>query len=184
MATVQQKLMTVEEFEKLPDPPDGSKLELVRGEIVVMPPPKARHGICCSRVGRLLGNHVDTQTLGWVTTNDTGVILERGPDTLRRPDVALWSITRQPTMPEGYFEIPPDLVVEVLSPGDRRGDVRAKVKEYLLHGVPLVWLVDPEARTVTVYQGNLRGTEFDEADVIDAGPVLPGFSCKVADLFG
>jgi Uma2 family endonuclease len=86
-------------------------------------------------------------------------------------------------MPEGYFEIPPDLAVEVLSPGDRRADVRAKIREYVFYSVPMVWLVDPEARTVTVYRGSMRGTELDEADDLDGGDVLPGFSCKIADFF-
>lgn len=62
--------------------------------------------------------------------------------------------------------------------------MRAKIKEYLFYGVPLVWLVDPETRTVTEYRGTMRGTELDEADTLDGGDVLPGFSCKVAELFG
>lgn len=167
----------------MPDPADGSRLELVRGEVVAMPPPKAKHGICCSQIAWLLKTHVLPKKLGWVTSNDTGVVLERGPDTVRGPDVAFWSIERQSEIPEGYFEIPPDLAVEVLSPDDRRKDVRGKIKEYLFYGVKLVWLVDPEARTATVYRGKPSGTELDEADTLDGGDVLPGFSCKVADLF-
>ncbi|HUR54737.1 MAG TPA: Uma2 family endonuclease, partial [Gemmataceae bacterium] len=159
------------------------RLELVRGEVIVMPPPQARHGICCSRIDRRLGNFADAQKLGWVTSNDTGVVLERTPDTVRGPDVAFWSIARQPAMPEGYFEIPPDLAVEVLSPGDRRTDVRAKIREYVFYSVPLVWLVDPEARTVTVYRGSMRGMELDDTMDLDGGDVLPGFSCKVSDFF-
>jgi Uma2 family endonuclease len=183
MATVGTKLITIEEFEKIPDPPDGSRLELVRGEVVVMPSSKARHGVICHRISRLLGNEVDPNKLGWVTTNDTGVILERDPDTMRGPDVAFWSIVRQPALPAEYFEIPPDIAVEVLSPEDRRKEVREKIKEYLTHGVKLVWLVDPETRTVTVYQGSFRGTELDESDTLTGGDMLPNFSCKVSDLF-
>jgi Uma2 family endonuclease len=183
MATAATKLITIEEFTKMPDPADGSQLELVRGEIVVMPLPKGKHGIYCSRIARLLGNVVEPAKLGWVTTNDTGVILERDPDTMRGPDVAFWSITRQPAMPDDYFEIPPDIAVEVLSPDDRRSKVREKIKDYISNRVRLVWLLDPETRTVTVYHGSLRGTELDEADTLTGGDVLPGFSCQVADLF-
>ena len=105
-------------------------------------------------------------------------------DTLRGPDVAFWSIARQPEQPEDYFLIPPDIAVEVQSPDDRRKDLRAKIKEYLFYSVPLIWLVDPETRTVTVYQGSMRGIELDESDTLDGGNVLPGFSCKLlADLF-
>ena len=183
MSTVLQPPVTVADFERMSDPDDGSKLELVRGEVVVMPPAKGRHGICCSAIAWLLNNFVRPAKLGWVTTNDTGVVLERGPDTVRGPDVAFWSVARQPAMPEGYFEIPPDIAVEVLSPNDRRADVRAKIKEYVFYGVPLVWLVDPETRTVLVYRGSMRGTELDETAALDGSDVLPGFSCKVADLF-
>jgi Uma2 family endonuclease len=183
MSVAQQPPITAEEFAKMPDPPDGSRLELVRGEVVVMPPPKGKHGIACSRVNRFLGNHVEPNKLGWVTSNDTGVVLERKPDTVRGPDVAFWSITRQPEQPEGYFLIPPDLAVEVQSPDDRRKDLRAKIKEYLFYSVPMIWLIDPETRTVTVYQGSMRGDELDESDTLDGGDVLPGFSCKVSDLF-
>jgi Uma2 family endonuclease len=78
MSTVLHPLVTVAEFERMPNPGDGSKLELVRGEVVVMPPAKGKHGIVCGRIGRFLGNHVEPTKLGWVTTNDTGVLLERG----------------------------------------------------------------------------------------------------------
>jgi Uma2 family endonuclease len=184
MSATSRALVTIAEFERMPDPPDGSKLELVRGEIVVMPPPKGKHGIICQRIARFLGNHVEPAKLGWVTSNDSGVILERGPDTLVGPDVAFWSITRQPAAPEGYFEIPPDLAVEVLSPDDRRKAVRNQIKSYLTNSVRLVWLVDPETRTVIVCaKGTPRGVEYDEADTLDGGDVLPGFTCKVADVF-
>jgi Uma2 family endonuclease len=184
MTTTTRRLITAEEFARMPDPPDGSSIELVRGEIVQMPPPKGKHGVCCSQIVWLLKNYVTHAKLGWVTANDAGVLLERDPATVRGPDVAFWSIARQPAIPDGYFEIPPDLAVEVLSPDDRRGDVRAKIKQYIFYGVPLIWLVDPEMRTVLVYRGTPRGGELDEEDTLDGGEVLPGFACKVAELFG
>lgn len=154
----------------------------MKGVIVVMPPPKARLGLTQMRIGWLLMNHVDPNRLGWVVT-ESGTILDRDPDTVRGPDVAFYSIARQPTPPDDYFEIAPDLAVEVLSPGDRRGAVRDKIREYIAAGVRLVWLVDPETRTVLVYRGSLRGTEFDESDAIDGGDVLPQFTGRVADFF-
>ena len=183
MSIAQHSHLTAEEFAKMPDPADGSRLELVRGEIITMPPPKGKHGIVCSEVAWVLKNFVKPRKLGWVTTNDTGVVLEKEPDTVRGPDVAFWSIARQPEQPEGYFLIPPDLAVEVQSPDDRRKDLRAKIKDYLSYSVPLIWLVDPDTRTVTVYRGSMRGVELDESDTLDGGDVLPGFSCKVAELF-
>lgn len=183
MSTVQPAVLTLAEFERLPEPPDGSRLELVRGKVVSMPPPKGKHGVVCAQLAWLLSNFVRPRRLGWVTTNDTGVVLGRDPDTLRGPDVAFWSLTRQPLLPDGYFLIPPDLAAEVLSPDDRRADVRAKIRDYVAAGVPLVWLVDPEARTVTVYRGSMRGTEYDEADTLEGGEVLPGLTLPITDLF-
>lgn len=101
---------------------------------------------------------------------------------MRGPDVAFWNIKRQPKLPEDYFEIPPDIAVEVLSPGDRQ-NVREKIKDYVKNGVKLIWLVDPDTRTVTVYQGSLRGSELDEADTLTGGDVLPGFTCLVSEMF-
>src|SRR6516164_5404508 len=82
MASVAQKLITAEEFALMPEPSDGSQQELVRGAIVTMPPPKGRHGACCSRVDRRVGNFVEANNLGHVCANDTGWILERDPDTV------------------------------------------------------------------------------------------------------
>jgi Uma2 family endonuclease len=182
MSSLLTPLLTAEEFGRLPDPPDGSKQELVKGVIVTMPPPKAIHGIVQSRIDRKLGPFIDERRLGWIVT-ESGTVLDRDPDTVRGPDVAFYSITRQPTVPEDYFEIAPDLAVEVLSPDDRRSRVRAKIREYIAAGVRLVWLVDPETRTVLEYRGSLRGTEYDEADTLTGADVLPEFSCRVADFF-
>ena len=184
MSAVLTAPMTIAEFEAIPDPEDGSKLELVRGEVVVMPSPQGRHGIICAQIVFLLLCVCRPKKLGWVASNDSGVILERDPDTLRGPDVAFYSIERQPTLPDAYFEIPPDLAVEVLSPSDRRRAVREKVMDYLTNGVSVVWVVDPDAHTVTVYSaGSTRGTELGETDTLTLETVLPGFVCPVADLF-
>ena len=134
MATVSQRLITAEEFARMPDPPDGSQQELVQGMIVTMPPPGGRHGACCSRIGRRVGNHVDDHGLGTVTSNDTGFITERNPDTVRGPDISFWKKARLPEVPEGYIEIPPDLAIEVVSPNDHYSRVQKRVRHFLSHG--------------------------------------------------
>jgi Uma2 family endonuclease len=185
MSTVQQpRLLTAEEFSRLPNPPDGSEQELVRGVIITMPPPKGRHGVVCSRVNRLIANFAEEKKLGIVTSNDTGVILERDPDTVRGPDIAFWNKDRQPEVPEVYFELPPDLAVEVLSPDTNRRKLREKIKEYLFAGTKLVWVVDPEERSVTICRGPDEGKVLFEAALLDGDEVLPGFRCEVAELFG
>jgi Uma2 family endonuclease len=178
-----QKLITAEEFAQMPDPPDGSQQELVRGVIVTMPPPGARHGECCFEVILRIGTFVKSHKLGKVFTNDTGFISERDPDTVRGPDVSFWSRDRLPESPTGYIDIPPDLLVEVVSPGDHFTRVQKKVLHYLSRGVPLVWVVDPEDRSVTVYRPGKQATILEEGDTISGEAALPGFSCPVRELF-
>src|SRR5687767_12437835 len=130
MPAVLDKLVTAGEFAKYPEPLDGSQEELLRGEVIVMPPPKGRHGLIQVQIAYLLKCVVTPKKLGWVTV-ESGVVVERDPDSVFGPDVAFWSIARHPNRPEGYFEIPADLVVEVLSPDDRRKHVREKIKGYV-----------------------------------------------------
>lgn len=182
MATVAKKLITAEEFGRMPNPADGALQELVRGEIVTMPPPKGRHGFCCSKADRRVENFVDDHNLGTVVCNDTGFIMERDPDTVRGPDISFWSRQRLPVLPEEYIEIPPDLAIEVISPSDVFSQVQRRVREFLASGVRLVWLIDPANRTVTVYRKGEPVQEFEESDTLTGEEVLPGFACKVADL--
>lgn len=183
MSTVTEKLITAEEFARMPDPADGSQQELVRGVIVTMPPPRGRHGACCFLVAHRLGEFVLANKLGTMFTNDTGFITERDPDTVRGPDVSFWSRERLPEIPEEYIAIPPDLVVEVVSPGDHFSRVQKKVLHYLTRGVPLVWVVDPEDRSVTVYRPGKQATILEEGDTISGEEALPGFACPVRALF-
>jgi Uma2 family endonuclease len=183
MATVGQRLITAEEFMKMPDPPDGSQQELIRGVIITMPPPMGRHGVCCMKVGFTVYSFVSANKLGHVTSNDAGFISERNPDTVRGPDVAYWNSARVREVPEGYFEVPPDLAVEVVSPNDTHLRVQEKVRHYLTHGVRMVWVVDPELRIVTVYRSKELARTLEETDTLSGEDVLPGFRCRVADLF-
>ena len=182
MATTATRLLTAREFMEMPPPSDGSKQELVRGEVVTMPPTQQEHGLVQVQIARLLKNFVAADKLGWVGS-ESGVRLEQGPDTVRGPDVYYYSLARMPERPKGYSDVPPDLAVEILSPSDRRGAVREKVREYVTAGVRLVWVVDPETKTAMVYAGGMRGTEMDEADTITGGDALPGFACRVAEFF-
>src|SRR5687767_57830 len=92
MSTVASKLdrlFTIEEFARLPD--DGTPRELVRGRIISMPPPKPRHGKICFKSAQLLGGFNDESNVGHVLCNDSGVITQRGPDTLRGADVSFYN---------------------------------------------------------------------------------------------
>ena len=89
-----------------------------------------------------------------------------------------------PTAPqEGYAEIAPDLVVEVLSPHDVFPKVLRKVQQYLKAGVVLIWVVVPEDRSVTIYRPGYDAIILTEKETLKGEDVLPGFECAVADLF-
>jgi Uma2 family endonuclease len=182
MSAVASKLITAEEFARMPNPANGARQELVKGEIIEMPPPQGRHGYLQVEFAAILRQFVKPNKLGWIVT-ESGTLLAHDPDTVRGPDVSFYSIARQPEPPDAYFEIAPDLAIEILSPSARRKQVRDKIEEYLATGVRIVWLVDPDTNTITVYSGNMRGVEHGPADTIDGGEVLPGFSIRVAEFF-
>src|SRR6185437_9233543 len=103
---------------------------------------------------------------------------------VRVPDV---SFTRWVRLPEGQVEeghgrVAPDLVVEVISPNDLAVEARAKVRDFLNAGVPLIWVANPETRDVVVYRSDKTAAILQGGDVLDGGDVLPGFRCTVADL--
>ena len=121
---------------------------------------------------------------GFATSNDSGVILARNPDTVRGPDLAYWSRERLPERPRGgYPSVPPDLAIEVLSPSDVFTKVHAKVQEYLKAGVRLVWVFVPEDRSVAVFRSGKDSSILYNGDVLSGEDVLPGFSCPVAEVF-
>jgi Uma2 family endonuclease len=153
MATA-EALMTAEEFGRRPDP--GHPEELVQGRIVAMPPPDRRHGKICYRAGRIFGDFVDERDLGHILMNDSGVITERDPDTVRGADVAFYSYARLPRgpLPAGYGPEVPELVVEVRSPSDSWGEILAKVTEYLRAGVLKVVVLDPRSRNAHIFSAN------------------------------
>jgi Uma2 family endonuclease len=183
MSTIAQTgLLTAEEFLQLPNPVDGSQQELVRGEIITVPPPGGMHGVSCNKTGRRLGNFVEEQDRGTVTSNDTGFITERGPDSVRGPDIAYWSKERLPVVPLGYIEIAPDLAIEVLSPSNTVKQILAKLREYFARGVRLVWVIAPEDRTLTIYRTPEEGRLLHESATVTGEEVLPEFSCRVSDL--
>jgi Uma2 family endonuclease len=185
MTAATRKLITAEEFARLPAPADGSRQELVRGVIETMPPPGFRHGKIGFRIAKILDKHAETNALGHVVP-ETGVVIDRGPDTVRGPDVAFWGAAKIPPdqAPEGYPDAVADLCVEVLSPRQSRAKVFEKVREYLWSGVRLVWVVDPEERTVTTYRSPEEGRLLHEGASLSGEDVLPGFNVRVAELFG
>ncbi|HEV3438021.1 MAG TPA: Uma2 family endonuclease [Gemmata sp.] len=183
-ATITKKLLTADEFAKLPNPIDGSKQELVHGEVITLPTPSFLHGVVVGNIGFALETYARQTKSGRVMIS-SGVITEHGPDTVRGPDVAFWSFKRLPAdhVPVVYADEPADLCVEVISPSNTDEKMTRKVREYFASGVQLVWLVDPEERTVTVYRQPGDGRVLWDDATITGEDVLPGFTCPLAEFF-
>ncbi len=178
------RLLTADDLLRLDA--EGVRGELIRGVLCETMPAGQRHGKIVLRLGAALFNFVEPRALGTLVASDSGVWLERNPDTVREPDIAFTSVERLPLGQDvdGYAEVAPDLVVEVVSPSDSRREVHDKAHMWLNHGVRLVWVVQPETRTVDVYRPNEPIATLGEQDALDGLDVLPGFRCVVSAAFG
>ncbi len=178
--------MSAEEFFDWCNRPENRDrhFELERGEVVEMSRPGERHGFVCLNVGRILANYTFEKRRGYACSNDTGLILERDPDTVRGPDVLLYDqAKRYDDLNPRYSERMPTLAVEVLSPNDKWGKVTRRITDLLRRGIAVIWLVDPEGRSVTVYRPSQLPQVFEGTDELQGDPELPGFRCRVADFF-
>jgi len=179
--TIEKTLTTAEDLLCLPS---DLRCELLDGEVVELAPAGLRHNTIITNIAPHLGGYAKVGLLGRVFSGDTGIILARNPDRVRAPDLCFIARERLPTgaVPEGFTEIVPDLIVEVISPSDRAGDVQQKADEWLRAGARLVWTVYPETRTVVAQTSDATRT-YREGDTLTGEPVLPGFAVRVAALF-
>lgn len=180
MTTATKNRLTPEDLLLIPK--DGKKYELVDGEIK-MSPAGMRHEEVTSRLIELLKDFLKSCPLGKVYASSVGFILPNG--NLRSPDVSFVRSENLPggKSPAGFGKMIPDLVIEVLSPGDVPRDVADKIGDYLGAGVPVVWLADPASESVTVYRSLTETAVFHSEQSLSAEPVLPGFTCRVAAIF-
>jgi Uma2 family endonuclease len=176
--------MTADELFCLPD--NGMRRELVAGELHEMPPAGGEHGYvgvrAVYRLATFLEQHPEIG--GGLFAAETGFRLARDPDTVRAPDLAYVGEARLPqARVRGYPELAPDLVVEVVSPNDTASEIQAKVDQWLEAGVQLVWVLYPSTRSAMVYQQDGRVMLLHADDTLGGEPILPGFACRVGDLF-
>ena len=183
MTTTKQELLTADDLLRLYS--QGVRGELIRGVLCKTMSVGQEHGEIVLNLGAWLWIIVNAQKLGRLVASDSGVWLERNPDTVREPDIAFFSAEKVPpgVRVTGYSETVPDLVVEVHSPSDSMREVHDKARMWLSYGVRLVWVVHPDTRTIDVHHQEHRVSTLTETDALDGADVLPGFSCAVSDLF-
>jgi Uma2 family endonuclease len=174
--------LTAEDFSRLPG--GTQRRELVRGQVVEVSPTAWAHGDAAGELLTRMRAHARRHDLGAVLP-EVGFLLARDPDTVRGPDVAFVARARIPDpLPErGFVELAPDLVAEVVSPGDAYSEVQAKVEEYLAAGVREVWVVDPRRRRVEVHAAGRAARTLGPADAL-ATDLLPGLVIPVGEVVG
>lgn len=178
MATTHH-VITDEELLRLPR--DGSKYEVVDGELVHMSPAGWLHEKIVANLMGVLRNYVKAKQLGDVIGSSALYVLPGGNK--RGPDVSFVAAGRLASEAGRSFpELAPDLAVEVVSPGDRPRQVLDKVGEYLQAGVRLVWVIEPKQRQATAYRGLTDVRVIDGGGSLDGEDVLPGFICPLADV--
>ena len=174
-------LMTADELLRTHVP--NKRAELLRGVLVVREPAGSRHGLVTMNLGAELALYAKQTGAGGVYAAETGFKLTSDPDTVRAPDIAF--VTRErlpPPNTTGYPALAPDLAVEVLSPGDRPGEVLAKVADWLSAGTRLVWVLDPGRRLARVYRHDGSEAIVTAEGALDGEDVLPGFACSLESI--
>lgn len=158
--------------------------ELVAGRIIKGMPTGHEHGDIEAVIAALLVMFVRQAKLGKVMSGEVGLYTQRNPDTVRAADVLFISNGRYAMVTSGSFlDVAPELIIEILSPDDAWRTVDKKLREYFAIGVVLVWIVNPESRTITAYRSMTDVREFGESDMLTGDEVLPGFTIRVDELF-
>jgi Uma2 family endonuclease len=173
--------LTLEQFLALPETKPGS--EFIDGEAVQKPMPTIAHGIIQRLLSFVFTLYLQSHPIGEAGTEWRCVFGPPGTERAPLPDFTfvLTEHMERDTL-HGPHRGPPDLAVEILSPDDRPGSVADKILYYLLNGVRLVWLIDPDRRIVQVFTLDRVMRELTEDDTLDGGDVIPGFAVTVRDI--
>ena len=178
----------VPDVEHLPDTTlrlDAELYEYLAGEMFEVSPSGFDHSKFGARFAGRMERYATDNDLGEVVGADIGILFRESPRLLLGPDGAFIQKNRLPPEDERqqFLRVVPDLVVEVISPSDSHREVLAKVALYLELGVRLVWLADPEVKTVTVFRSGRDPRDFTVADTLEGEDILPGFSLPVSVIF-
>ncbi|MBX9788687.1 MAG: Uma2 family endonuclease [Pirellulales bacterium] len=178
-------LMTADELWNLPH--EQQKMcELVRGELRMMTPAGARHGDIVNNLAYELTSFVKRGRLGKVFSADTGYRIASDPDTVVAPDVSFVRREEIPAegLPVRFWNQAPTLAAEVISPSDTAPAVRQRAQMLLEAGTLVVWIVEPDSKSIEVHRLGQSVVKIEVRDRLSEDDVLPGFSCRVAELFG
>ena len=174
--------MTAEDLLKMPD--DGFRYELVKGELRQIAPAGHEHGSIVMNISAPLALYVKKHKLGRVYAAETGFYLQRQPDTVRAPDVAFVSQERLKDVESGgFFPGAPDLAIEVISPSDVYSEVEEKVAQWLEAGTQMVVIVNPKQRTARVHCSLTEIKMLTEADILEGGELIPGWTLPLREIF-
>ena len=183
MATATTELLTAEDLLRLNS--QGIKGELIRGVLCETVSVGEEHGHIAGIFITFLNVHVRPRRMGRVGGTDVGVLIQRDPDMVREPDVYYVSADRLPhdVRVQGYLEVMPELVVEIVSPRDQQQAVNDKTTMWLAHGVLMVIEVYPAEQAVMVHRKAAPSVTLTGDDVLDGGDVLPGFILPLSEIF-
>ena len=178
------KNWTEAELQALPE--DGFVHELVNGQLVMSPKNNFQHGDIASRLFLALGNHAQRHRLGIVLDSSTGFWMRNR--NCRAPDISFICRQRVKSLgfkpsTQSFFPAAPDLAVEILSPGNTRGEIDGRLKDFFESGARLVWIIDPNTRRVEVCSSLDQREFIVVGGILEGGDLLPGFHYSVADLF-
>lgn len=177
--TTAKKVWTDEELLRVKH---EGKVELVNGRLIKMTPAGLEQGRVNARFTVRLGSYILRRKLGEIFDAQTGFRPRRN---MRAPDFSFVRKERLPDgrVPEGIGHFPPDLAVEVLGPKETISDYESKIAEYLDWGVPLIWILDPKTKTVTVVRQKGERVTLKGNDVLSGEEVVPGFKVRVRKIF-
>ena len=167
--------MTLEEFLES----DLERYEYIKGELLPMAPPSMEHGRISTNLFLPLGSYIREHQLGDIYMDIGFTVGER----VLIPDIAFIANDSMPDNLSNVCPVPPDLAVEVVSPSDTLHRLQEKVFAYLEAGTQLVWVIEPRAKSVTVYRSETDITTLTRNDTLSGEDVVEGFTCQVAELF-
>jgi Uma2 family endonuclease len=162
---------------------DDKIVELVRGRPRVTPLPDRRHGVVCALVGSFLHEFIRNRRRGYACLG-AGIVLHRNPDTVRCPDVSVFEQGKSyEELSDRLSDSIPSLAVEVVSAFDQPSDIAEKIEDLLNGGVGLVWVIEPEGRTVSVHRSGVGPRRLTMKEELSGATALPGLRCPVEEFF-